>query len=1230
MRRVLLIGLSVILLLGVAGWGVLKSQAFWRWGGWELVNLARDRLNGELQVAAVQGHALTGFTFTEVTLTGPQGEILHTPKVEMRFSLWSLLRLQPVIGSLIIHQPRLTLRQDRGGGWELASILKKRPPPPFQSLEFPAILLEHGQVVVIRSGVSQRFEDLNLSLGLTVLHPRRPEQEFRVRRLDLAAATPLGRFALRGGFTYAHDQLVIDSMEVLRGGQSLASLREGVLGPRHEGLFSFDLGPGSGALLQLLRPGWPQDWEIKGNFRLALLGLTRYQLTGAGQVRQASFDLKANLSLEAGEWSYDLDAKLGGLGAEMFSPFSRQWAEKLKDLSPMAAGLALKGRGPSWPPARLEGTLDLSAFRGHGISVEQLQISLAGNAREQNLKGLVRGNFGKLTLAADGPLLSSLAGNLQIEAENFQPARLGLEKAGETALNGKFSGAFHWTGGRALAGLSLAGDLEARGRLGSEPLEDLRARFTWQQPRLSVTQASIRLGPLAAQLSGSREGDRIACQFKGTLASAAARPYLPAAVGGPLELAGALSGTLQDPHLSLQGSGSSLTLGEFSLKTFTFKASGAGWPIAAGELELRGANLSTPAAVFSRADFSARGEANLWRFRFTAGAPGAAQAELLGAADLRTRPVSLALQKVRFSSPEYAIANTGPVQLRLFPGLQMAEAAFKVNDGELTASLKAQGSRLTGLLHLRHFPARLLSRKGPPLEGKIDGQASIGGEPGAPLVQGKVTWSPGQVGTFAFQSLQTTFDYHSDLLNLSGDLEEKAEGARLVWSGQIPLRLTLSPWRWSWGEQNLSLTVKGEKTDLAMLTAISPQVQAADGSLDIQAQVQGNPRQPQISGQVRWGEGSIKLRQAGLPYRLLPGAARLQGSKITIPEVLLQSGGGTLRLSGDLTLQGFTPGHLELRGVLLNFLAMRREGSQVAADGALTLSGPFGSPRLTGQILIPQATFATSFFQIAPNPDIRLVEPSKPGPEGQAARALAFWRNMQVDFTLQSTGEVLVKNKDVQVDLAGTLRVSKAPGQERLRAAGVLQAVKGTIDIQGHTFKVAEGTVSLPGKPGVPGTLAGRATCQVDEVTLMLDVSGPTNKPQLNFSSNPGLPPADVLSYLVYGRPAAALSREEYNTVGAQALGVLGGVTARKLKEIFGENVPLVCDLSMRCGEQTVGVSKPLTKQLSVTFEHKTNPLYRDNTEQMRLEYKVNKYLSADSTMGLRNTGGDLQFNYDF
>ncbi len=61
-----------------------------------------------------------------------------------------------------------------------------------------------------------------------------------------------------------------------------------------------------------------------------------------------------------------------------------------------------------------------------------------------------------------------------------------------------------------------------------------------------------------------------------------------------------------------------------------------------------------------------------------------------------------------------------------------------------------------------------------------------------------------------------------------------------------------------------------------------------------------------------------------------------------------------------------------------------------------------------------------------------------------------------------------------------------------------------------------------------------------------------------------------------------------------------------------------------------MGVTKPLTKQLSVSYERKTNPLYREDTNQVRLEYKVNKYMSLESNMGRRNTGGDVLFNYDF
>ena len=196
--------------------------------------------------------------------------------------------------------------------------------------------------------------------------------------------------------------------------------------------------------------------------------------------------------------------------------------------------------------------------------------------------------------------------------------------------------------------------------------------------------------------------------------------------------------------------------------------------------------------------------------------------------------------------------------------------------------------------------------------------------------------------------------------------------------------------------------------------------------------------------------------------------------------------------------------------------------------------------------------------------------------------------------------------------------------------AGVMQAVKGTIDVQGRTFKVAEGTVTLPGKPGVPGVLAGRAINEMDDVTLFLDISGPTSKPVVRLSSNPPLPSPDLLSYLVFGRPAATLNRDEYTTVSQQAVGILGGISAKKLQEILGKDFPLVGDVTMRGGRADRGGDQAPVPRTQRLLERKTNPLYRENTDQVRVEYKVNKYMSLESTVGRRNTGGDVLFNYDF
>ena len=59
-------------------------------------------------------------------------------------------------------------------------------------------------------------------------------------------------------------------------------------------------------------------------------------------------------------------------------------------------------------------------------------------------------------------------------------------------------------------------------------------------------------------------------------------------------------------------------------------------------------------------------------------------------------------------------------------------------------------------------------------------------------------------------------------------------------------------------------------------------------------------------------------------------------------------------------------------------------------------------------------------------------------------------------------------------------------------------------------------------------------------------------------------------------------------------------------------------------------MGKKLGKDITVSYEHKLNPLPGEDFNQIRLDYKFNKHFSAESQLGRKNTGGDIFFNIDF
>jgi translocation and assembly module TamB len=953
-------------------------------------------------------------------------------------------------------------------------------------------------------------------------------------------------------------------------------------------------------------------------------------VTSTGELNGASILLKGRLE-QAAAWRYELELDLGPVRSDLVAALSAPLAAKLHGLGPLSARLQAKGTGFSWPPSDFAWRLATSPFTYRQAEFRHLEITLSGKDGQETLKGLVKGNFGQVSLEAHGLLLAQTQGAVKVAATDVQPRLLGLEAPADTLVNGAFTGTVALPPDLSPDRVKAAGDLKASGRLGPHPLE-CQGKIAWEKPNLHISQATVKAGDLTATLKGALKGEGLDIQGQVQLPPGGVLPW-PTPLAGQLSATFAARGPWRAPDLTLEAQGQNLAWRDYRVRSLRLKAAAQGWPPGAGNLDLRAADVKGPSWTLPQASVICQGSDQRWRFQANAPGPDGPKAEIRGVADVSRRPVLLTVEKAAAQVGSAAVRNAAPIRLSMLPGLEMEAATFLVNEGKITLAGRLKDGGVTARLDIQEAPAEILPLPGLPLTGRLSGQVTVAGAPTAPVIQGRLHSGPGQVSGFSFTTLETNFAYQDALFTLTGALAEKAGGPRLRWEGKIPLRLSLHPFQWVWGETDLYVLVRGENAHLAMLPAFIQQVQAAEGPLDLLAEWRGPVSRPQLTGHIRWGPGKLRLRIAGAEYRLQPGAIRLQGNTLIIPELNLESG-GTARIHGEIGLEGFFPNRLDLKGTFHDFKAVERSGSEVFASGTATLSGPWTGARLQGNLVLTKTTFRTTFFQTGEHDDIVLVQEAKApqGKKNQAARSgkPGVYRDLTMDVQLAAPEGVWVKSKSLRVKLAGGLKAGKAKGDDAPYAKGFLQVKEGSLDVQGREFKVSRGEVHLPGTPGAAVTTTMRAFSKVSDITLYLDIRGPVTKPEVELSSEPPLPPADVLAYLVFSRPAQALTQQQFRTMGDQVVGVLGGFTAKKLKDFLGKDFPLVGDVYVEGSREGVGVAKPLTKDLTMTLERKTEPLSRDDTNQVRLDYRLNRYLKVESQLGRRNSGADVFYNVDF
>ncbi|MDR1936719.1 MAG: translocation/assembly module TamB domain-containing protein, partial [Candidatus Accumulibacter sp.] len=259
---------------------------------------------------------------------------------------------------------------------------------------------------------------------------------------------------------------------------------------------------------------------------------------------------------------------------------------------------------------------------------------------------------------------------------------------------------------------------------------------------------------------------------------------------------------------------------------------------------------------------------------------------------------------------------------------------------------------------------------------------------------------------------------------------------------------------------------------------------------------------------------------------------------------------GRVDVSGELRIgDGATAENAFLDVRLDRFGAWQLPDQWVAVSGNGRVSWRAGSLDVSGELGVD-----AGYWQLAPagmprlSDDVRVERPEAPARGG--ARP-----NLDLDLDLKAGlgRRFLFRGAGLQTWLAGDVRL-RARGRDLPRASGAIRLRDGRFDAYGQQLDIERGLLTFHDLLNDPA-LDVRAVRKGLAVEAGVQVGGSARRPVVRLVSDPELPDADKLAWLLLGHGPESMSAGDAALLAAAADDLLGndsGGIVRQLKNTFG------------------------------------------------------------------------------
>ena len=366
----------------------------------------------------------------------------------------------------------------------------------------------------------------------------------------------------------------------------------------------------------------------------------------------------------------------------------------------------------------------------------------------------------------------------------------------------------------------------------------------------------------------------------------------------------------------------------------------------------------------------------------------------------------------------------------------------------------------------------------------------------------------------------------------------------------------------------------------------------------------GEPGALRLDGAATLSDAGATVPYLGIRLEDVTASLSFDGTRAVVESGRLSSSaGGSATLLGAIDTQEATNLGFDLTIVMNRFKAMDRRMAEFLLDGQGHLGGSYRSPELTGTFRVSEGQVrAERFMRMRQAVDLTdpmvmaLIDTTLVLEQRLFERAQnPFMQNLRMDAEIGIGPNFWMRSQALEVELAGTLDVQMDRALGDLIAFGTLSLARGKYryvsgsgtdlsSLYSRQLQIAGGSITFTGAPGMDPNLDIQAEYQtrsdLGPVTITVDIGGTATAPTLQTSSDPPLPGADEICFLLFSTACLGAGTEGGEFAASLVRESLLGTVSNQFSQVLVSGVGLVDYFDIRSTGQAGPIESGSTTSL--------------------------------------------------